>query len=63
MATSNFSRLLIGTTVGWIAVAPAEAGDLPVKAKAIDYVRACSLRLDLRIMARTLRVVVRGEGV
>lgn len=43
MATSNFSRLLIGTTVGWIAVAPAEAGDLPVKAKAIDYVRACSL--------------------
>lgn len=27
------------------------------------YVRACSLRLDLRIMARTLRVVVRGEGV
>lgn len=36
-------RLLLGSAVGLIAVAGARAADLPVKAKAIEYVKVCSL--------------------
>lgn len=43
MAATNFSRLLIGASALCTAIAPAQAADLPVKAKAIEYVRSCSL--------------------
>ncbi|AWM07912.1 porin [Bradyrhizobium symbiodeficiens] len=35
--------LLLGTAAGLIAVGGAQAADLPVKAKAIEYVKICSL--------------------
>ncbi len=35
--------LLLGTAAGLIAVGGAQAADLPVKAKAVEYVRICSL--------------------
>jgi hypothetical protein len=35
--------LLLGSTTGILAVGGAQAADLPVKAKAVDYVRICSL--------------------
>src|SRR5207237_6105945 len=36
-------RLLLGSTAGILAVGGAQAADLPVKAKAVEYVRICSL--------------------
>ena len=35
--------LLLGSAAGLIAVAGAQAADLPVKAKAVEYVKVCSL--------------------
>src|SRR3990172_8727896 len=35
--------LLLGSAAGLIAVAGAQAADLPVKAKAVEYVKICSL--------------------
>jgi hypothetical protein len=35
--------LLLGTAAGLLAVGGAQAADLPVKAKAVEYVRICSL--------------------
>ena len=35
--------LLLGSTVGILAVGGTQAADLPVKAKAVEYVRICSL--------------------
>src|SRR5205085_3374010 len=36
-------RLLLGSTAGILAVGGAQAADLPIKAKAVEYVRICSL--------------------
>ncbi|MCK1712638.1 porin [Bradyrhizobium sp. 143] len=36
-------RLFLGSAAGLIAVSGAQAADLPVKAKAIEYVKVCSL--------------------
>jgi len=36
-------RILLGSAAGLVAVAGAQAADLPVKARAIDYVKICSL--------------------
>ncbi|MFZ5691496.1 MAG: porin [Pseudomonadota bacterium] len=35
--------LLLGSAAGFMAVAGAQAADLPVKAKAVEYVKVCSL--------------------
>ena len=35
--------LLLGSAAGLVAVAGAQAADLPVKAKAVEYVKICSL--------------------
>src|ERR1700749_820844 len=35
--------LLLGTAAGLLAAVSAQAADLPVKAKPVEYVRACSL--------------------
>ena len=35
--------LLLGTAAGLVAVAGAQAADLPVKAKPVEYVKVCSL--------------------
>ena len=35
--------LLLGTAAGLVAIAGAQAADLPVKAKAVEYVKVCSL--------------------
>src|SRR3954471_12049917 len=35
--------LILGSAAGLIAVSGAQAADLPVKAKAVEYVRICSL--------------------
>ena len=35
--------LLLGSAAGVVAVAGAQAADLPVKAKAVEYVKICSL--------------------
>jgi hypothetical protein len=35
--------LLLGSVAGLVAVAAAQAADLPVKAKAVEYVKVCSL--------------------
>src|SRR5215468_9019279 len=35
--------LLLGTAAGLVAVASAQAADLPVKAKPVEYVKVCSL--------------------
>src|SRR5262245_598235 len=36
-------RLLLGSAAGFVAVSVAQAADLPVKAKPVEYVRICSL--------------------
>src|SRR5436305_4936189 len=38
--------LLLGSPVGVVAVAGAQAADLPVKAKPVEYVKICSLYGD-----------------
>src|ERR1700750_1761766 len=35
--------LILGSAAGLIAMSGAQAADLPVKAKAVEYVRVCSL--------------------
>src|ERR1700726_797378 len=35
--------LILGSTAGLIAMSGAQAADLPVKAKAVEYVKVCSL--------------------
>ncbi|HVV41347.1 MAG TPA: porin, partial [Nitrobacter sp.] len=35
--------LILGSAAGLIAAGGAQAADLPVKAKAVEYVRVCSL--------------------
>ena len=35
--------LLLGSAAGIVAVAGAQAADLPVKAKPVEYVKVCSL--------------------
>ena len=35
--------LLLGTAAGLVAVAGAQAADLPVKAKPVEYVKICSV--------------------
>ena len=35
--------LLLGSAAGLVAVAGAQAADLPVKAKPVEYVKVCSL--------------------
>jgi hypothetical protein len=37
------TRLLLGSAAGLVAVAGAQAADLPVKAKPVEYVKVCSL--------------------
>jgi hypothetical protein len=39
-------RLLLGTAMGLVTVAAAQAADLPVKAKPVQYVKVCSLYGD-----------------
>src|SRR6266550_4488642 len=36
-------NLILGSAAGLLAVSGAQAADLPVKAKAVEYVRVCSL--------------------
>jgi Porin subfamily len=38
--------LLLGTAAGLVAVAGAQAADMPVKAKPVQYVKICSLYGD-----------------
>ena len=38
--------LLLGSAAGLVAVAGAQAADLPVKAKPVEYVKICSLYRD-----------------
>src|ERR1700761_6282046 len=38
-----FKSLILGSAAGLLAVGGAQAADLPVKAKAVEYVRVCSL--------------------
>jgi hypothetical protein len=38
-----FKKLILGSVAGLLAVGGAQAADLPVKAKAVEYVRICSL--------------------
>ncbi|SFJ65267.1 porin, partial [Bradyrhizobium sp. Gha] len=39
----NFKGLLLGSVAGLLAVGGAQAADLPLKAKAVEYVKICSL--------------------
>jgi len=39
-------NLLLGTTAGFVAVAGAQAADMPVKAKPVQSVKICSLYGD-----------------
>ena len=36
-------NLILGSAAGLLAISGAQAADLPVKAKAVEYVRICSL--------------------
>ncbi|HVX75437.1 MAG TPA: porin, partial [Bradyrhizobium sp.] len=38
-----FKSLVLGSAAGLLAIGGAQAADLPVKAKAVEYVRVCSL--------------------
>src|SRR6201985_1313625 len=38
-----FKSLILGSAAGLLAMGGAQAADLPVKAKAVEYVRVCSL--------------------
>src|ERR1700751_4028834 len=39
----TIKSLILGSAAGLIAMSGAQAADLPVKAKAVEYVRICSL--------------------
>ncbi|HZC96935.1 MAG TPA: porin, partial [Bradyrhizobium sp.] len=41
--TTTRTLVLLGSAASLIAISGAEAADLPVKAKAVEYVRICSL--------------------
>src|SRR5262249_38438448 len=43
---NTVKTLLLGTAAGLVAVAGAQAADLPVKAKPVQYVKICSLYGD-----------------
>ncbi len=38
-----FKSLILGSAAGLVAMSGAQAADLPIKAKAVEYVRICSL--------------------
>ena len=40
---TTFKKLILGSVAGIFAIGTAQAADLPVKAKAVEYVRVCSL--------------------
>ena len=40
---TTFKKLILGSVAGILAIGTAQAADLPVKAKAVEYVRICSL--------------------
>ena len=40
---TKMKGLLLGTAAGLLTVASAQAADLPVKAKPVEYVKVCSL--------------------
>src|SRR6266508_3507242 len=40
---TTFKKLILGSVAGLLAIGAAQAADLPVKAKAVEYVRICSL--------------------
>src|SRR6195256_7101601 len=42
----TFKTLLLGTAAGLVAVAGAQAADMPVKAAPVQYVKICSLYGD-----------------
>jgi hypothetical protein len=39
----SVTRMLLGTAASFVAVAGAQAADLPIKAKPVEYVKVCSL--------------------
>src|SRR6266478_6009182 len=43
---NTFKTLLLGTAAGLVAVAGAQAADMPVKAAPVQYVKICSLYGD-----------------
>ena len=40
---NKIKSLILGSAAGFVAIAGAQAADLPVKAKAVQYVKICSL--------------------
>ena len=40
---TSVRTLILGTAAGLMAVSGAQAADLPVKAKAVEYVKVCTL--------------------
>ena len=38
-----YKKLILGSAASFLAIGGAQAADLPVKAKAVEYVRICSL--------------------
>ena len=40
---SKIKSLVLGSAAGLVAIGGAQAADLPVKAKAVEYVKVCSL--------------------
>ncbi len=40
---NTIKSLALGTAAGLVALTGAQAADLPVKAKAVEYVKVCSL--------------------
>ena len=38
-----YRKLILGSAASFLAMGAAQAADLPVKAKAVEYVRICSL--------------------
>ena len=40
---TKMKGLLLGATAGLLTVASAQAADLPIKAKPVEYVKVCSL--------------------
>src|SRR5258705_13979586 len=43
---NSLTRVILGATVGLTTIVGAQAADLPVKAKAVEYVKICSLYGD-----------------
>ncbi len=41
--STTIKSLALGTAAGFVALSGAQAADLPVKAKAVEYVKICSL--------------------